>query len=225
MTDGMGTCRKCHVVSGKRWDTFYRVPPCGTVAEIEQGATVKKIDCVGCHMPPINRPLVEDAMPRQGRMHRWPGGHSPEMVRAALKVDFHMTADGNGGKRADITLTNIGAGHYLPTGTPDRHLSLEFRLQDAKGSTLREKRYLFKRRILWRPFIIDLWDTRLAMDKPRSFSFPVKPADFPAAAELEVSIRYHLLDEARRKRIGYNNQEPISYLLYQHKFRPDMDLP
>lgn len=27
-------CIRCHVVSGARWDTFYRFPPCGTAAEI-----------------------------------------------------------------------------------------------------------------------------------------------------------------------------------------------
>jgi hypothetical protein len=217
MTSGMGTCRKCHVVSGKRWDTFYRVPPCGTVAEIEEGGLDKESDCVGCHMPSINRPLENDAVPRQGRMHLWRGGHSREMVRAALKVDFNITTDRGESKRATITLTNIGADHYLPTGTPDRHLSLEFRLKDQKGITVREKSYLLKRHILWRPLILDLWDTRLAKDSPQSFSFIIKPGDFPAPVELEVSVRYHLLDEARRKRIAYNNQEPISYPLYQHR--------
>ncbi len=28
-------CVQCHVVEGERWDTFFRFPPCGTVAEIE----------------------------------------------------------------------------------------------------------------------------------------------------------------------------------------------
>ena len=27
-------CFKCHVVGGNRWDTFFRFPPCGTVADI-----------------------------------------------------------------------------------------------------------------------------------------------------------------------------------------------
>ena len=32
---------------------------------------------------------------------------------------------------------------------------------------------------------------------------------------LEVTVRYHLLDEKRRKRIGYENSEPIAYPVYQ----------
>ena len=27
-------CMRCHVVEGNRWDTLFRLPPCGTVAEI-----------------------------------------------------------------------------------------------------------------------------------------------------------------------------------------------
>jgi hypothetical protein len=211
MTSGMAVCRKCHVVSGKRWDTFYRVPPCGTVAEIREGGVETEINCTGCHMPDVVRPVADGAEPRTGRVHLWRGGHDRDTVRRALRVDLDVSES-----RVTIVLTNVGADHYLPTGTPDRHLSVEFRLKDEKGMVLRKKSYLLKRHILWRPFIIDLWDTRLAKDKPRSYSFAVNPADFSAPVELEVTVRYHLLDEARRKRIAYDNQEPISYLLYRH---------
>ena len=118
--------------------------------------------------------------------------------------------------QAHITLTNTGADHYLPTGTPDRHLSVEFRLINEQGKTIKQKTHLLKRHLMWRPFIVDLWDTRLAKDIPRSYSFPLPPGSSPAAIKLEVTIRYHLLDETRRKRIAYNNEEPISYILYQY---------
>jgi hypothetical protein len=216
MTSGMGVCRQCHVVSGKRWDTFFRIPPCGTVAEIEEGGPDKEIDCVGCHLPPVNRPLAEETVPRQGGRHLFQGGHSPEMVRAALNIDFQIITEGVGGKRATIALTNIGADHYLPTGTPDRHLTVEFRLLE-EGKVVREKKYALKRTILWRPFIVDLWDTRLVRDEPRSYVFSLKPEDFAARRVLEVTVRYHLLDEVRRKKIAYRNQEPISSLLYQRQ--------
>jgi hypothetical protein len=216
MTGGIGVCRQCHVVSGKRWDTFYRIPPCGTVAEIEAGGAGQEIDCVGCHMEPVNRPLVDGASSRPGGRHLFRGGHSPDTVRAALQVDFALTAERDGGRRATVTLTNTGADHYLPTGTPDRHLTVEFRLRE-EGKVVREKEHVLKRTILWRPFIVDLRDTRLARDEPRGYVFSLKPEDFAARRVLEVTVRYHLLDEARRKRIAYNNQEPISYPLYQRR--------
>ncbi len=37
LADPNQVCVRCHVVQGERWDTFYKMPPCGTVAEISRG--------------------------------------------------------------------------------------------------------------------------------------------------------------------------------------------
>ena len=71
-----------------------------------------------------------------------------------------------------------------------------------------------KRYILWRPFIVDLRDTRLPYNQPRTFSFKFDPERTPSAVVLDVTVRYHLLDEKRRKRIGYENTSPIAYPIY-----------
>jgi len=134
---------------GKRWDTFYTIPPCGTVAEIEAGG--QAIDCVSCHMPPVVRPAAEGMLSRKGRQHLFHGGHEPGHVKQALRVEHKLEAD-----ELVVTLTNAGAAHYLPTGTPDRHLTLELRLLGSSGQVLAEKAYTMKRYILWRPFIVDL---------------------------------------------------------------------
>jgi hypothetical protein len=39
----------------------------------------------------------------------------------------------------------------------------------------------------------------------------------PAATAVEAVARYHLLDEARRKRIGYENKEPIDYEVFRQQ--------
>jgi len=57
MSKGYKACQKCHVVSGKKWDTFFRFPVCGTVAEISESGL--EINCIKCHMPAVTRPLVE----------------------------------------------------------------------------------------------------------------------------------------------------------------------
>lgn len=216
MTDGIGACRRCHVVSGNRWDTFYRVPPCGTVAEIEEGGTTP--NCSGCHMPAVVRPAWNGGDPRPGRKHLWKGGHDAATVRQAVDVDLEILDAGGGQRqRAIVTLTNVGADHYLPTGTPDRHLTVEFRLKGDDGETLKTQRHTLKRTILWRPFIVDLWDTRLPKGKPRTYVFEFRAGTEPRPAAFEVVIRYHLLDERRRKRIGYENSEPISSVVYRRQ--------
>jgi hypothetical protein len=213
MVDGNGVCRKCHVVSGKRWDTFFRIPPCGTVSEIRQGQTTG-IDCTGCHMPVVHRQAVEGWQDRKVRRHLWLGGHDREAVKQALQAEFEVIKNDTISK-AILTLTNIGADHFLPTGTPDRHLTILFSLVDPAGKVIKKKNCKLKRTIMWRPFIVDLWDTRLVKNTPEKFIFSWNPDGLPEDSRLSVIIRYHLLDEKRRKRIGYRNTEPISYTIFK----------
>jgi hypothetical protein len=213
MASGFGPCARCHIVTNSRWDVFYRIPPCGTVAEISE--TGQRPDCIGCHMPPVVRPYAGGGVPRSGRRHLFQGGHVPEMVRSALEVSQRMKELGGGKVTCVVSLTNVGAAHFLPTGTPDRHLSLELRLLDGKGKTIKQETFLMRRYILWRPFIVDLKDTRLPRGKPMVFSFEFSRQGRNPPGSLEVTVTYHLLDERRRKRIGYENKEPIAYPVFR----------
>lgn len=222
-------CVRCHVVQGNRWDTFYKFPPCGTAAEIAAGhgqrhgrsgeyvvRSVAELGCVQCHMPVVQRALVEGGKVRQARRHLWRGGHDPAMVKQGLDVQLKEQQGASKSTRTFVlTLTNVGAAHYLPTGTPDRYLSVEWRLRDAKGALLRKHTETLRRTVMWRPFIVDLWDTRLPYGKPRTYRFSVSTQGSPRPATLEVVVRYHLLDESRRKRIGYRNAQPIAYAVFQ----------
>ncbi len=219
-------CVRCHVVEGERWDAFFRFPPCGTVAEIQSSLTIENksgeqlvidtaaLGCAECHMPLVKRPLVEGGEVRNTRQHLWRGGHDPEMVRKALTVEFVEEKQPKQEQRLfRLTLTNTGAAHYVPTGTPDRHLTIHLRLLDEQGRVLDEQSHTIKRTVMWRPFIIDLWDTRLPRWQPRQYELEV-PAD-SGAVKVEAEIRYHLLDESRRKRIGYVNKTPINYEVFR----------
>lgn len=217
MSDGHSVCRRCHMVKGERWDTFYRFPPCGTFDETKEAG--KAPQCTMCHMPEMEEGMVPAVEGKTVRRHLWRGGHDPEMVKRALKLELHPTGKGAPPMEYSLILTNVGANHRVPTGTPDRHLTVTFRLLDADLKGIKEKSYRMKRTIMWRPVIADLWDTRLKPGEARTFSFVIK--ENTGAAFLEVEVRYHLLDERRRKRIGYNNKEPIDYSLYYRRIELD----
>lgn len=265
LDDPNQVCVRCHIVEGDRWDTFFRFPPCGTVAEIESTlATVpddqdldyllrlmkdgetgneggvressgyperdvvatgksgevtagdtRELGCVQCHMPLARRPLVEGGVIRDTRAHLWRGGHDPDMVKKALTIEFAEAKPGQDSRVFQLTLANTGAAHYVPTGTPDRHLTIHLRLVNEQGDVLDEQTHTIKRTVMWRPFIVDLWDTRLARWQPRRFDLEV-PVD-GSAVTVEAEVRYHLLAERRRKRIGYENSTPISYTVFHEQ--------
>ena len=240
LDDPNQVCVRCHIVEGDKWDTFFRFPPCGTVAEIESSRsqssskkTVKGITgehlvsdssslgCVECHMPLLKRALVKGGEVRETRQHLWRGGHDPKMVKNALTIKFDEQDSTNVDKRQFIlTIENTGAAHYVPTGTPDRHLTIQLRELDKKNNVLTEKINTIRRNVMWRPFIIDLKDTRLPRGQPRSYDIEI--SDPKKAVSVEAIVRYHLLDEKRRQRIGYENKTPIAYDVFRQKIPLDM---
>ncbi len=229
-------CVRCHVVGGEAWDTFFRFPPCGTVAEItttkpkmtpkpeQRGASgemtvgeIAQLGCVGCHMPLTQRSVVKDGKVRTVRRHLWRGGHDPDMVKGALNFNLREAKAPPGQRRFSLTVTNIGAAHYLPTGTPDRHLTVSLRLLDEKGGAIDEENHILKRTLMWRPFIVDLWDTRLPQFEPRTYEIGYGTSDTNTPTHVEAVVRYFLVDEKRRLRIGYENQEATSYEVYRQR--------
>jgi len=242
LDDPNKVCVRCHLVKAEKWGVYVRFPPCGTVAEIEQtrsttppqelslkeipmakpgksGEVVipeNTLGCVNCHMPLVNRPLVKGGPIRKARQHLWRGGHDPAMVKQALDVKLVEAIAKSGSNRTfNLTLTNTGTAHYLPTGTPDRYLSVQFRVYDHKGRIVKEKTDKLKRVVMWRPFIIDLWDTRLRRWQPKTYLLHISKNEKISA--IEAIIKYHLLDESRRKRIDYQNSTPISYEVFRKR--------
>jgi len=187
----------------------------GKSGEIQVSDT-QSLGCVQCHMPAIERPLVEGGPLRAARQHLWRGGHDPEMVKSAFTAKLSLETESDSDKqRVRFTIVNKGAAHYFPTGTPDRHLTVKIRLLDKQDNVLEERKEILIRKVMWRPFIIDLWDTRLQRWKPRSWD--MKLPDDQTVSSAEVVVTYHLVAEKRRKRINYQNTDPIAYEVFRQR--------
>lgn len=92
--------------------------------------------CLDCHMPEVERPLVQGGPPRKGRRHTWPGGHDLAQLRKAATLEVEVREAPGGGVRLQAFVTNIGAGHYLPTDARHRSFDLYFRLWDEAGKVV-----------------------------------------------------------------------------------------
>ena len=81
------------------------------------------VSCQDCHMP-------------DGR-HLWKGVHDPEMVRSAMDVVAKLTEPGSwlDPVEATLTVTNVGAGHRLPTYTTPQ-ITLIMEQVDAQGTAI-----------------------------------------------------------------------------------------
>jgi mono/diheme cytochrome c family protein len=113
------------------------------------------VQCQHCHMP--------------DREHTWKGIHDPETVRQGLDVSARFEGDA-----VRVRLTNVGAGHFLPT-TPTPAIFVSVQALDDDGDAVgrpvvqRIGRHLrFDK--AWR----ELADTRIPPGESFGFRAPVK---------------------------------------------------
>jgi len=130
-----------------------------------------------------------------------PGSHSPDQLNKAIRASLTTTREEDQ-LRVVITVTNAGAGHYVPTGSPLREVQLELRadsydgrhfqeeriyrrsVADQKGAVLNREHFAFMRAAK----VVE--DTRLAPNETRTetFSFPIPSG---MRARVEASFYYY----------------------------------
>ncbi len=227
-------CLRCHVAPETRHDVFVKFPLCGTVAELLESdsaiddprhvgasgeiaiSTVSKLNCVECHMPATERPLVTNGITRKVRRHTWRGGHDLDMVKSGVSISFAAQSDN---QTYRLSLLNSGASHYIPTGIPDRHIKASIRLVNSDGHTLVQEEKSLLRTFFWRPFIIQKSDTRLKPGETQALDLRFDADKFPDAVAVEAVVTFHLLDEKRRILIDYQNENPISYEIFRERVK------
>lgn len=152
------TCAACHVRGWERLGPPTVAPTLLTLASYPRRplAIYQRADlCLGCHqLPPrsalAGRPLLDTYrewllgpyMPRgiqcqhchmPNREHTWKGVHDPETFRQGIAVDGRAWRGTSGVVSVRATITNVGAGHYLPTTpTPAAWLAIELHDRDGR---------------------------------------------------------------------------------------------
>lgn len=134
--------------------------------------------CQNCHMP--------------DRRHLWRGIHDPDMVKQALTVTITPSApsyDPGDQIEAEVTVTNSGAGHYLPTYVTPK-IFVRTHLLNAQGEVVPDTA---QQAIIGREVTLDLsqelYDTRIPPTQSRSFTYTrVMPE---AATTLRVQVVVH----------------------------------
>ena len=219
-------CYRCHnVVSGPA--QFFNVGPCGTYAEYEGKYFMQErgFICQNCHMPEVERPVARGGPIRQGRRHLWRGGHDPEMIKRAVAIQVHADPPApRPGERVTFTATviNAGAGHKVPTGDPDRHVTVEFLVQDKDGRVLSSQADTIGRWILWQPVVVEVYDNRPLPLASRQYTFSYRMPAQSAGLTLKTLVRYHILTDGQHEMLqakyGLTADDPYRFTIYERTF-------
>jgi len=162
--------------------------------------------CQSCHMYGVQGNIVDVRVKSPSdkgiNLHQMPGSRSVEQLNRAIQSQIFTSRQGEQ-LRVTVKLTNAGAGHYVPTGSPMRKLILEVRVDPfGEGPTFHAER-IYARTItdqkgvaLQREHLSFLKgakvaaDTRLAPKETRTETFSF---DLPEGrrARVEANLYYY----------------------------------
>jgi len=105
--------------------------------------------CQSCHMYQVAGNVVDPRVQRTAQasinLHEIPGSHSMQQLEKALHAELSATHEG-GRLRIVVEVTNRGAGHSVPTGSPMRQLILQVRADPYGGAPISDRR-IFRRTV------------------------------------------------------------------------------
>ena len=194
-------CISCH-----EYRNSLGFPVLTTYSEWKEGPYAKAgQQCQSCHLSSVQGevvdPRVKTVSEKGINLHQMPGSHSVEQLNKAIRSQMFAVREGSQLK-VTVKVTNAGAGHYVPTGSPMRQLILVVRLDaygggqssrqervyartvaDQKGEVLQLEHVSFLRAAKV------IRDTRLAPKETRTetFTFDLPPGQ---RARLEADLNY-----------------------------------
>ncbi len=204
-----GTCHRFgHPVSG--------MPVQDTYQEWKQSPyAAQGTRCQDCHMPSYQGKVSESGKERSEiHAHIFRGGHT-EMIRQAAIVNITASRISKDALDASVVVTNVGAGHMIPTGLPAvREMWLEVTVQ-SQGKILSTQKRVFGLEVLnaegkptlpWEATKLGK-DTRIAPKKSRleKFRFEVSGSE---NIRIEAKLQEQLLSDQAAKFAGVPPSPP-----------------
>jgi mono/diheme cytochrome c family protein len=211
------TCAGCHVRDWERRGPPRRAPsllPASSYPLVELAIYERSDFCLACHqLPPrtaINgKPLLntykewlEGPYMARGiqcqhchmpnREHTWLGVHDRDTVRQGIKLAATAQRASTGVVSVTAKLTNVGAGHYLPT-TVTPALVLRIELLDAKGIAISGARaeHRIARTVRYTTRWQEDSDTRIPPGETAAITRGWKKGRTPQATTARITIEVH----------------------------------
>lgn len=220
--DALSPTLICTFQTGEEW----RASPYAELGE----------DCISCHMPRVDRPIIDDGAIRPTRKHTWVGSGIPKftdqkplMDGYIPGLDVQIVSSRNTyqtGKTAFFTviLTNQRAGHFLPTGDPEYFITLGLSLIDKEGKALKDTTYRIGQEWQWWPEAKRLSDNRLHPREKRAYSFFFTIPQNDADHKFQVTVTNHRMTDENAEAMGLLGRYPLSAVVFKEE-NPPLKLP
>jgi hypothetical protein len=133
---GSGVLGPCFPVTRPELASTDLCAPChnqhNTVDEWERSpAALRGTGCGHCHMPAVTR-RRSDGSEHRGAFHGSRGGNDPELLRRSATVAWTIAASAED-RVLQVSVTNTGVAHNLPTDARHRAVDLVVTLEGADG--------------------------------------------------------------------------------------------
>jgi hypothetical protein len=165
-------CSRCHQATARLEDALV----CHFNTGVEKAEAGVDTRCSSCHMPTVNRPVVLGGTARVGGVHSWAGsglgkGVGPAVpgLQSLAVSDMSATRSANGELEAGLIVSNIGAGHMVPTGDPERYILLTVSVVAKDGTVTDSKTWRIGQTWVWSPVAKQIADNRLGVGEKRGF--------------------------------------------------------
>lgn len=164
--------------------------------------------CQSCHMFTVSGEIVDTRVVKTAaggegiNLHEMPGSHSAQQLNRAIRTQFSVAREG-GQVKVTVKLTNAGAGHDVPTGSPMRQLILEVLLSPYGGGHTQRQQRVYARTVVDQKgapvqnepgaFLKGakaVTDTRIAPQETRTETFSFALAE-GKRANAEVNLYYY----------------------------------
>lgn len=126
--------------------------------------------CQQCHMPQVLANIVDPKVKRvEGafvNLHYMPGGHSRDQLNRSLRLRIMEAAKSSQGLKVKVRVSNVGAGHMVPTGSPTRTVILNLNVSTGSGQQFHQER-VYQRVILDAQGQVIRKDSRMFMEAHR----------------------------------------------------------
>ncbi len=132
-------CGGCHYYESENGTVVM-----GTFAEWRNGPYAQEgVQCQDCHMKLTSGRVVREEVKEQsGPINLHDLIHDSKQLKEALKVQITDAKYSDGWLLVSVEVTNVGSGHMLPTGIPNRVVTLQLEAKMSKGRIVQqEKQY------------------------------------------------------------------------------------